>query len=141
MKSILFYENQVNVKILFYNFTWAKFRSFYTKPRKLIYEEFNFYFSVFERRRRKKFFSSKLDDIISFIFIAFYNTTRFKISSDVLDFDTLRTRCHFAFCLQMFTLRNSEKSNFPSAKINLKSSLPSFSSFNVKCFGFVLIAF
>ena len=40
------------------------------------------------------------------------------------DFDTLRTRCHFAFCLQIFCLRNSEKLNFPSAKITLKSPLP-----------------
>ena len=36
------------------------------------------------------------------------------------DFDTSRTRCHFAIRLHMFPLRNS---NFPSAKITLTSLL------------------
>ena len=43
------------------------------------------------------------------------------------DFDSLRAMCHFAFCLQIFPVRNSERSNFLSA--------------NVKYFGFVPIAF
>ena len=38
--------------------------------------------------------------------------------------DRLRSRCYFAFCLQMFPLRNPEKSNFPLAKITIKSPLP-----------------
>ena len=40
------------------------------------------------------------------------------------DFDTLSIICRFAFCLQMFPLSISERSNFPSAKIILKSPLP-----------------
>ena len=41
MKSFLFYENQDDVQILLYNFTWATFRSFYKKPLKLLHAEFN----------------------------------------------------------------------------------------------------
>ena len=54
-----------------------------------------------------------------------------------VDFDTLRTSCHFSFCLKMFPLLNSEKSNFPPAIITLSSPLPWF---NVKFFDLVLIA-
>ena len=39
------------------------------------------------------------------------------------DFDALRSRCYFAFRLQMFPLRISERSNFLSGKIVLKSLL------------------
>ena len=98
----------------------------FTKNRKnLSTRNLPFIFQFWNSAEWKTFFSIKPDEILnSFIFISFYNTTRFKISSMLFDFDTLRTRCHFPFCLEMFPLHNSERSNFPSAKITLKSPPP-----------------
>ena len=73
------------------------------KLRKLIHTEFTFYFSVFERRRMENIFSIKPNDIlIFFIFIEFDKLLRWKYLLMFFDFDTVRKRCHFAFCLQMF---------------------------------------
>ena len=117
-KSFLFYENYDNVQIFYYNFTWTKFHSFYKKPWKLIHMKciyiYIYIYYIY----------------ILYIFISPSSLSHFIIllgSKYLLmfsDFDTLTTMCYFAFCWQMFPLRNSKRSNFYSAQITLKSPLP-----------------
>ena len=104
--------------------------------KKISWSEISLFIFQFSKGTKlKTFFSINPDDIlIFFVFVIFYTTTRFKISSHVLwllyissiiFLDTFRTRCHFAFWLHMFPLHNTyEDQTFLQQKITLKSPLP-----------------
>ena len=140
----MFYENPGNTQILLCNFTWAKFRSFYKKQRKLTKSSsaagHTIRRLVLPSRRLLPPAAERINprgtfsNAITFLFLLplshfiilrkFYNIITSKYILMFFHFDILRARCHFAFCLKMFPFRNSERANFPSAKITLKSPLP-----------------
>ena len=84
-------------------------------------------FTVFIKNRENQSTRNliKRDDIlVSFIFIAFYNTTHFKISSHFLWFWYIRDKVPFCLLLAVSFTEFWKIGNFPSAETTFKSPLP-----------------